>query len=82
MSSNNDTLTIRILTDDVSTKPVLDFDRYVEAILKIVKGSHPKFSIGIYGEWGSGKTTMMRLIEEELKENSSNILTVWFNAWR
>jgi len=67
MSSTDNTLTIKVLTDDVSTKPVLDFDRYVEASVKMIKGSHPKFSIGIYGEWGSGKTTMMRLIEGELK---------------
>jgi ATPase subunit of ABC transporter with duplicated ATPase domains len=33
----------------------------------MVIGSKPKFSIGIYGKWGTGKTTLMRMIEKKLK---------------
>jgi predicted KAP-like P-loop ATPase len=47
----------------------------------MVRGSKPKFSIGIYGEWGTGKTTLMKMIYNEL-ESDENVLTVWFNAWR
>jgi hypothetical protein len=32
------------------------FSGYVDAIIKMIKGSEQKFSIGIYGEWGTGKT--------------------------
>jgi hypothetical protein len=61
-----------ILTDDVNFKnPVkpggeFDFQNYSDAVVNIVNGSDPKFSIGIYGEWGSGKTTLMRMIERKL----------------
>ena len=62
-----------ILTDDVNFKnPVkpgggeFDFQKYSDAIVSIINGSDPKFSIGIYGEWGSGKTTLMRMIEKKL----------------
>lgn len=72
---------LKILVDDIEPKPILDFEAYSETISNIVKGSHPKFSVGIYGEWGSGKTTLMRLIQEKLRTNDQ-ILTVWFNAWR
>jgi hypothetical protein len=47
----------------------------------MVQGSKPKFSVGIYGDWGTGKTTLMRLVQKRL-QNQENILTVWFNAWR
>jgi predicted KAP-like P-loop ATPase len=46
----------------------------------MITKSYPKFSIGIYGEWGTGKSTLMRLIESGLQKR--NLLTVWFNAWQ
>src|SRR5918999_2121083 len=77
---------VKILTDDMELEPLLDFKDYGNAIVRIIKDSTPKFSVGIYGEWRTGKTTLMRFIESELKSNSSqadnNVLTVWFNAWR
>jgi hypothetical protein len=39
---------------------------YGSSTVNIINGSDPKFSIGIYGEWGSGKTTLMRMIERKL----------------
>lgn len=69
-----------ILADDIEVDPILDFDRYSDAIVNIVKGTEPKFTIGIYGEWGTGKSTLMKSIEE--KRHDYIILTVWFNAWR
>src|SRR5215212_275359 len=76
------TLTGMIITDDVAFHPILDFEAYSDTIVKMITQSHPKFSIGIYGEWGTGKTTLMRVVEDKLKNNEDNILTVWFNAWR
>jgi predicted KAP-like P-loop ATPase len=71
-----------IITDDVALKPILDFEAYVNTIVKMIKNSRPKFSVGIYGEWGSGKTTLMKVVEHKLKQNNDDVLTVWFNAWR
>lgn len=36
--------------------------------------------VGIYGEWGVGKTTVLNYIDEALS-NRGNIVTVWFNPW-
>jgi tetratricopeptide (TPR) repeat protein len=81
-SSNKLTISssVRILTDDVEAKPILDFEAYSDTLANMVKGSDPKFSVGIYGEWGCGKTTLMKLTEQKLRNHG--ILTVWFNAWR
>lgn len=82
--SKNDNLplnTIKVLTDEIEVKPFLDFDRYAETIIRMIKGSEPNFSIGIYGEWGTGKTTLMRSVENKL-QSGDDILTIWFNAWR
>lgn len=37
-------------------------------------------TLGIEGEWGSGKSSLMRRLKTEL-DRDSDITTVWFNAW-
>ena len=76
---------VRILTDDIEDKPILDFSRYADTITNIIMGTKPRLSFGIYGEWGIGKTTLMKSVEKKLREGNGNdmpVLTVWFNAWR
>jgi predicted AAA+ superfamily ATPase len=55
--------------DDTEDDPILDFKQYSETIVNMIKSSNPKFCIGILGEWGTGKTTLMKLVEKKLREN-------------
>ena len=79
---------LKILIDDPETKvnPSDDFHLLANSIARIIRDSDPHFTIGIYGEWGTGKTTLMNLIrkhlEEKVPDEQCKILTVWFNAWR
>ncbi len=73
---------MKILTDEVEKEPILGFKPYAECLVDIIRDTSPRFSIGIYGEWGTGKTTLMELIENKLNRENKGILTVWFNAWR
>jgi ABC-type lipoprotein export system ATPase subunit len=47
-------------------------------LANIISGtSNPQFVVGIFGKWGSGKTTLMGMIKKELLDKASNtILTV------
>jgi hypothetical protein len=38
------------------------------------------FSLGIEGGWGSGKSSLMRQLDQELSIHPA-VTTVWFNAW-
>ncbi|MFQ5330377.1 MAG: P-loop NTPase fold protein [Thermodesulfobacteriota bacterium] len=42
------------------------------------------FCIGIFGKWGSGKTSFMHLLEKRLSEDKTepHTIPVWFNPWR
>ena len=76
-----------ILIDDVEPNPTDDFVSLGITISNIIKNSTPHFTIGIYGEWGTGKTTLMKAIEknlniEGLPKSEQRILPVWFNAWQ
>jgi energy-coupling factor transporter ATP-binding protein EcfA2 len=71
----------KVLPDDPSTSPSLGFEDYAAALADVVLTSTPRFAIGIFGSWGSGKTTLMRAIRERLRKRE-DVVTVWFNAWR
>ena len=77
---------LRILTDDVEQNPTSDFVRLSKTISRLILDSHPKFTIGIFGDWGTGKTTLMKSILHELnsknKKEFNEILPIWFNAWQ
>lgn len=62
----------------------LDFNKSSTVLQNFIINSDTPISIGINGKWGSGKTSLMRLIKERLeKENGteSNILISWFDTW-
>ena len=71
-----------IITDDIAINPILDFNLYCGAIVDIIRNSHPKFTIGVFGDWGSGKTTLMDAVRRILEPDKKNIVTVQFETWR
>ncbi len=71
-----------IITDDIAINPILDFNSYRDAITNIIKKSHPKFTIGIFGDWGTGKTTLMDSIDKKLQQEQQDLIIVRFDAWR
>jgi hypothetical protein len=51
-----------------------------QAFANIISQSEPRFTVGIFGGWGSGKTTLMNAIMAALPQDS--VVSVEFNAWR
>ena len=70
-----------ILTDDIAIHPILDFNLYRDAIVNIVKNSYPKFTMGIFGDWGAGKTTLINSIDKAL-QTEKDLIIVRLEAWR
>lgn len=70
----------KILLDTPSAEPALGFERTALALSHVITESDPRFAIGIFGGWGSGKTTLMKAIQSTLP--SDNVVVVEFNAWR
>src|SRR5205823_6354530 len=59
----------------------LSFARMTEILYEVMRDApQPPFTIGIFGEWGSGKSTLMRMLDDRLKRDKRK--TVWFNAWK
>jgi GTPase SAR1 family protein len=70
-----------IITYDIAIHPILDFNLYTNAVVKIIKDSFPKFTIGLFGDWGTGKTTLMNSIYAKLQNDNQAVL-VRFETWR
>jgi hypothetical protein len=70
----------KVLLDDPAERPALGYTEYAHAFSDIILRSRPQFAIGIFGDWGSGKTTLMRAIWRELER--PDVVRVWFNPWR
>ena len=54
-------------------------NQFVERFYELITTSiQPPFAISVDGLWGSGKTTLMKLLQRRLKDEYS---TFWFNPW-
>lgn len=71
----------RVLIDSPSDNPGLGFPTYVDALSRVITESKPHFAVGVYGSWGSGKTTLMNAIRQRLDKDPS-VICASFVAWR
>jgi hypothetical protein len=72
-----------IVADIPTAEPGLGFPEYVDALSDAVRGGQPaQFTVGLYGAWGSGKSSLLKAIEKSLGEPDGNVLPVLFDAWR
>jgi len=58
----------------------LGFDSARELFIKVIRSAVPALTIGLYGSWGSGKTEMIKALEEDLE--NEDCLTLIFDAWK
>ncbi|MCB9077914.1 MAG: SUMF1/EgtB/PvdO family nonheme iron enzyme [Anaerolineaceae bacterium] len=77
---------LSILSDQPAAEDRLNFDPYAKTLAEIIAdpGTHTPLTIGIFGGWGQGKTSLMRMIERRLAttvQTELPVQSVWFNAW-
>ena len=58
---------------------LLKVERYSKALSNFIKSSDTPITIGLQGEWGTGKTSLMGLMREIL--DREDIATSWVNTW-
>ncbi len=71
-----------LLDDQPSLVDSLDFTSYVQALKDLIAHEQTRtpLTLGIFGRWGMGKTTLMQMLEKDLA--NEGITTIWFNAWQ
>ncbi|MEE6209458.1 P-loop NTPase fold protein [Salarchaeum sp. III] len=73
----------------LSDSPIEDVDKdefrhqeYVDTLERMVEDVNPPWNIGVFGEWGSGKTSIIRMLYSRLRERDTNYVCVEFDAWK
>ena len=61
------------------TEDLLKVDKYSNALSNFITNSETPITIGLQGEWGTGKTSLMALLLEDFK--TKDIACSWVNTW-
>lgn len=62
-------------------KDEFDISSYVIGLSEFIKECETPMTVAIQGDWGSGKTSMMNMVRDNLNMQES-IIDVWFNTWQ
>lgn len=79
--------TLKIFGDSpITDAKYFNFDTYIKTLVQLIRESQIEtpFTIAIDGKWGCGKSSLMKTIQKNLKNEPSTrkIKTVWFDAWK
>lgn len=71
-----------IIADTPRLNPGLGFEVYGTALADAIRGGSPaQFTVGIYGAWGSGKSSLLNAVKRAL-DDDPHVVTAYFDAWR
>ena len=65
--------------DNWEKRPVFGFPKLANSITKVIKEIQSPSTIGIIGNWGTGKTTLLENVIKKIKQEKYNFIR--FNAW-
>ena len=68
--------------DSETDQDFLNFTELAEQVATLA--TNPKLlpiSIGVFGTWGTGKSTVLRLVEKRLKDSDPSPIIIKFDAW-
>lgn len=66
-----------------STEDTLNRGAFAKSLAKTISqySFSSSFTIGLYGEWGSGKTSLLNMVLETVEDIDKNAVIVRFNPW-
>ena len=54
---------------------------YAQGLIRFIENTATPITIALQGEWGSGKTSLMNTLQDELCGENGKFLPVWINTW-
>lgn len=69
------------LFDSETNLDLLNYQTIVSAIEDVIKSSDNTVTIGVHGDWGAGKSSILRMLQEKFEGSDTDTLCIWFNGW-
>ena len=67
------------LTDEAATVDLFNINKHLDGLSRFIKACNTPMTISIHGSWGSGKTSIMKMVEHEIEKD---VIPVFFNTWQ
>lgn len=67
------------LTDEDATVDLFNINKHLDGLSRFIKACNTPMTISIQGSWGSGKTSIMKMVEHEIEKD---VIPVFFNTWQ
>lgn len=69
--------------DNASSIDMLFYSPYADTIVNFTKNAYlTPLTIGLYGSWGAGKSSLLQLIEHRIENDKDGVVCVSLNAWQ
>ena len=83
MTRTNDSLTKKAVSviDEPVLEDTLGIRAHSAALIEFVEDTDTPITIGIQGQWGSGKTSLIKTIRHHFSETRSEVKQISVNAW-
>ena len=66
-------------TDEAASEDKFGITDYIGGLARFISVCSTPLTISIQGSWGTGKTSIMNLVKQQLPED---VFPVWFNTWQ
>ena len=68
-------------SDKETTEDLLGYTVHASLLKSVVTNEkNLPITVGLYGDWGLGKTSILKILEQELKKDNDTVV-VYFDGW-
>ena len=68
-------------SDKETSKDLLGFSVHASLLKSVVTNEkNLPITVGLYGDWGSGKSSVLKILKEELKDDKDTVV-IYFDGW-
>ena len=70
-----------LIPDHETEVDYLNCEAISQTVVELLNDNRKRpLTVGIHGDWGAGKSSILKMIESELS-SEENVAVLWFNGW-